>query len=161
VRRAGRLADGFITEIAPMSTTMPLINIYRDECAKHGRPSTVILTRAVGIGRTRRQVEEEWLPGIKRQYQDYVRSGVIFTNRTFVDKVMSDIPLTLDDCPSGQFIAGTPDDCIKAVKAFKDQSACDYIVGDFGHAAHGAEYERIRASIELFGREVVPAFQHA
>lgn len=159
ISRAARLGDGWLTDNIESATSLaPKIERFRAESRAHGRAGTVALNRKIGIGPTRRQVEAQWLPPILDVYRDYVRLGVPF-DQPFVDKLTSGDMLTLADLPADQIIGGTPEDCIAALKSCVEKTACDYLIVDFGRGAHGEQYEQLRAQIELFGREVMPAFR--
>ncbi|KRB81451.1 hypothetical protein ASE00_15875 [Sphingomonas sp. Root710] len=159
ISRAARLGDGWLTDnIESAASLAPKIERFRAESRAHGRAGTVALNRKIGIGPTRHQVEEQWLPPILDVYRDYVRLGVPF-DQPFVDKLSSGQTLTLADLPPDQIIGGTPEDCIAALKSCVEATGCDYLIVDFGRGAHGEQYEQLRAQIELFGREVMPAFR--
>lgn len=159
IARAARLGDGWLTDnIESAASLAPKIVRFREECRAHGRAGTVALNRKIGIGPSRRQVEEQWLPPILDVYRDYVRLGVPF-DAEFVAKLGSGAALRLSDLPADQIIGGTPEDCIAALKSCAEVTGCDSIIVDFGRGAHGEQYDQLRAQIELFGREVMPAFR--
>lgn len=158
IARAARLGDGWLTDnIESAASLGPKIARFREESRAAGRAGTVALNRKIGIGTSRQKVEDEWLPPILDVYRDYVRLGVPF-DEEFVAKLGSGDRVRLADLPADQIIGGTPEDCIAALRACIDATGCDYLIVDFGRGAHGADYERLRAQIELFGREVMPAF---
>jgi probable F420-dependent oxidoreductase len=160
VSRAARLGDGWLTDNAETVFSLgPKVVRYREEAAAHGRSGVVALNRRIGIGPTRQVVEDGWLQMVVRTVRRYLEDGLTFADPSFVAKVSSGAPLGLEDMPAGQLIAGDPDDCIAAVELCRTETDADYIVCDFGRGVHGGDYERIKATIELFGREVMPAFR--
>lgn len=159
VHRAARLADGWLSDnIQTVRDLAPKIARFKKESSAHGNQGTVAMVRKVGVCQTREQVEEEWFPGILRAYQAYVRHNVTFEDKTFEAALASGKPMRLGDFPPDQFIAGTPDECIAQIRDIQEKTRCEYIVADFGRGAHGPEYERLRDMVDLFGREVIPAF---
>lgn len=157
--RAARIADGWMTDNSTAISDMaPQIARFREESRNNGRAGTVVLNRKVGIARTREEVEEKWLPPIIEVYREYVRIGNVFDDKEFQAKIMSGDRLTLDDIPDDRFIAGSPEDCIESLTRIRDISGADYVIADFGRAAHGEEYDKIHDMIRLFGEKVLPAF---
>lgn len=159
VRRAARIGDGWLTDnIQTVGALAPQIARFKAESAEHGNKGEVALIRKVGIAPTRKQVEEEWFPDILKAYQTYTKVNVQFENKQFETALKSGRPMRLSEFPDDLFIAGRPDECIAQIRQIREKTGCDYIVADFGRAAHGPEYERLRGMVELFGREVIPAF---
>ncbi|KQX23549.1 MULTISPECIES: LLM class flavin-dependent oxidoreductase [unclassified Sphingomonas] len=159
IARAARLGDGWLTDnIESAASLGPKIARFRADSRIASRPGAVALNRKIGIAPTRRQVEDEWLPPILDVYRDYVRLGVPF-DEAFVAKLGSGKRLRLSDLPPDQIVGGTPEDCIAALRSCVAATDCDYLIVDFGRGAHGQDYARLRAQIELFGREVMPAFR--
>ena len=158
VARAARLADGWLTDNIESATSLgPKIAKFRAESHKAGKAGTVILNRKIGIGSDRQKIEEEWLPPILDVYREYIRLGVPF-EPALVEKLGSGACVKLSDLPADQIIGGTPEDCVTALRMCIAATDCDSIIVDFGRGAHGQEYERLRSQVELFGREVMPAF---
>jgi probable F420-dependent oxidoreductase len=158
VDRAARLADGWMVDTTKtIDSVQRKVAYYRAAAAKLGRPSQVCLVRQVGIGATREDVEQTWLPDMSRQLLGVWRAGGRFTNGDeFARKMLAGERLTLEEFAGGRDIAGTPQDCIEQLRTFEEPTGCEYFLGIFGDAP---DAETLSASIELFGREVIPAFQ--
>jgi probable F420-dependent oxidoreductase len=157
ISRAARLSDGWLTDNMESATDLaPKIRRFRAESRSAGNAGTVVLNRKVGIGADRRKVEEEWLPPILDVYREYLRLGVPFDDALKKTLARTD-RVSLTDIPDDKIIAGTPSDCIASLRKCIEVTDCDCIIVDFGRAAHGEEYFKIRDQIELFGREVMPA----
>jgi alkanesulfonate monooxygenase SsuD/methylene tetrahydromethanopterin reductase-like flavin-dependent oxidoreductase (luciferase family) len=66
------------------------------------------------------------------------------------------------DFASGRAVAGTPDDCIEQLNACRDRIGCDYVqlmnLGTGPSFGHAGSYRSQLDALELFGREVIPAF---
>jgi probable F420-dependent oxidoreductase len=159
ITRAAKLGDGWLTDnIESAASLAPKIARFREESRAAGNAGTVILNRKLGIGTEASVVEAEWLPPILDIYRNYLKLGVPF-GKEFADKLSSGARLGLADLPPGQIIGGEPEHCIAELKTCVAETACDGIVVDFGRGAHGEDFVKLRAQIELFGREVIPAFR--
>jgi probable F420-dependent oxidoreductase len=158
VDRAARLADGWMVDTTKaIHSVQRRVAAYRKTAADLGRPSQVCLVRQVGIGPTRDYVEDVWLPDMARQLFWVWEAGGRFTNGELLARRMraGELP-TLQEFAGGRDIAGTPDDCIEQIRQFQKVTGCEYFCGIFGDAP---VVETLSAAIELFGREVIPAFQ--
>ncbi|HKE75887.1 MAG TPA: LLM class flavin-dependent oxidoreductase [Acidimicrobiales bacterium] len=154
VRRAARLADAWMVGFGDrLSVLGPHVAAYRTEAAAHGRAGEVCLLRLVGIGPSRAQVEHEWLPGVLAMLRSYRRAGAPgerderASRRLRTDGGHS----TLADLGDEMLIAGTPDDVIAAIRRCGEVTGCEHVIPTFG----GPDP---LAAMELFGREVIPAF---
>jgi probable F420-dependent oxidoreductase len=160
INRAARAGDAWVADnIQPLNALEPQVREFRSTANDLGRKADVVAMRKVGIGKTRQQVEEEWLPGILNDIRKYISDGVVFQDQEFKDRLLSGRKLGLSDLPPDLFVAGTPEDCIKQVQMCRDLLNPDYFLADFGRAAHGPEFERINEMFKLFGREVLSAFR--
>ena len=160
ILRAARIADGWLTEnVESVYSLAAKADRYRKEAAENSRPAVVALNRRGGIGPTREYIDGIYLPPILERIRIYVKNGVTFGDMDFMAKLAANEHIGLEDMPKGQLIAGTPVDCIEAVRLCKEQVDPDWLICDFGRGAYGGEYERLRTAIELFGREVMPEFR--
>jgi probable F420-dependent oxidoreductase len=161
ILRAARLSDGWLTDnIESAASLAPKIDRFREASKAAGNAGTVVINRKVGVAPTRAQVENQWLPPILEVFKRYVRNGAPF-DKGLAEKLMSGAHIDLGDFAPGQsveLIAGSPEDCIASIRACAETTGCDYMIVDFGRGAHGEDYRLLRDQIELFGREVMPAF---
>ena len=161
ILRAARLSDGWLTDnLESAASLAPKIARFREASHAAGNAGTIVVNRKAGIAPTRAQVENDWLPPILEVFKRYVRNGAPF-DPGLAAKLTSGARVDLTDFGPGQpveLIAGTPDDCIAAVRACIDATGCDYMIVDFGRGAHGRDYTKLRDQIELVWREVMPAF---
>jgi probable F420-dependent oxidoreductase len=159
ILRAARLGDGWLTDnSSTVRLLAPQIARFREEASKAGRPGKVILNRKVGIAATRREVERDWLPGIVKSYRGYIAAGLLISDKGFEARLKSGEAIGLGDIPTDLLIAGSPEDCIASIEQCRDLSGCDGIIVDFDRGADCIDYQKIRESIELFGRTVLPRF---
>ena len=70
-------------------------------------------------------------------------------------KMLAGEPLTIGEFAAGRDVAGTPSECIEQVRTFEQLTSCEYFLAMFGETP---TVEVLSAAIELFGREVIPAF---
>ena len=158
LERAAELGDGWMSDLMQ---TLPvekrLADRYREACARHGRQPVVCLLRNSYVAATRQEVEEKWLPGAIESQVWYWRAGArgrddagLFQRLDAGEKV------SLEDFARDRAIAGTPDDCIREIERYRQEIDCDYLQLSIGNVGG---YEETRKSLELWGREVLPAFK--
>ena len=159
IDRAARLGDGWLADHIQSATAMqPLIAGFHNAAGNAARPRTLVINRKVAIAPSRAEAEQRYLSrtlDLFRRYPDY---GVVFEDQAFLGKLLSGRRMGVDDVPPDQIIAGTPRDCIAALRQVRDLTQCDYVIADFGEACEGEDYQALRDAIEFFGREVIPAF---
>lgn len=152
IRRAARLADGWMAGFADRLPDLERsVAGYRDLARAAGRPGEVCLLRLVGIGTDRAEVERTWLPGVVEMLRGYRRAGAP-GKRTAAGSAAARATggPTLDGF-SDMLIAGSPEDCIAGIQRCIEATGCEYILATF----RGPDADR---HLELFGREVIPAF---
>lgn len=156
MRRAGRLADGWIVGFSDrLPKLVPRLAEYREVATANSRQSTVCLMRLVGIAPAREQVEEDWLPGVIGMLRGYRKvAAPAETGDAQSDKIRSAArgDASLADLGTDMFVAGTPDDCIQALRRCIDETACEHLLLNFG----GSDPD---GAMALFAREVIPAFR--
>lgn len=157
VVRAGRLGDLWYSgTMEPLSKVVPIVDLYRSTAAEAQRQSAVCLKRPFAIASTREEVEETWLPGYLNFYRHYVNAGGRWDDEpTFKERVVSGDRITLDDM-GDRAIAGTPDDCIRAIKRFHEATGCEYVHLQLDGQADNPQ--GIPEQLRLFAEEVMPAF---
>jgi alkanesulfonate monooxygenase SsuD/methylene tetrahydromethanopterin reductase-like flavin-dependent oxidoreductase (luciferase family) len=154
VRRATRLADAWMVGFGDRLAALgPRVAAYRAQSAANGRAGEICLLRLVGIGESRRQVEDEWLPGVLAMLRGYRRAGAPGERdeRASSQLRTSGGRSTLAELGDEMLIAGTPDDVVAAIRRCQEVTGCEHFLPTFG----GPDP---LAAMELFGREVIPAF---
>ena len=70
---------------------------------------------------------------------------------------------SFDSVGAGRAVAGTPDDCIEQLQRAQEATDCEYVqlmnLGAGPGYAHRGNYASELDALELFGREVLPAFR--
>jgi probable F420-dependent oxidoreductase len=158
VERAGRIADGWIApSMQSLDTLHGRAARYRAMAAEHGRPSVICLERDAAVAASRDDGRNGWLRrnlDLARHYRDRGAS-------------LPDFPadldaITFDGVGPGRAVAGTPDDCIRELQRCEQVLGCEYLslmnMGTGPSYGHAGSYDTEVAALELFGREVIPAF---
>jgi probable F420-dependent oxidoreductase len=157
VERAGRIADGWIAPfLQTLDTLRPRAARYRDVAAGEHRPSAICLERDAAVSARRDEAEAAWL---RRNVPlaNYYRSH----GAPLPDWPDADAP-AFGDVGPGRAVAGTPEDCVRALEHCRDVLGCEYVslmnMGLGPSFGHRGAYEHELAAMKLFGKEVIPAF---
>ena len=59
--------------------------------------------------------------------------------------------------PGGTPIVGTPDDCVRAIERYQQETRVSHLA--MGMHLPGLASEKVLASLELFARQVMPRFR--
>jgi len=155
VRRAARLTGTWmINPHATVDTIARQQDLFAQELAAHGRlmPSERPAMREMFCAEDRRTALERAMPYLSDKYQLYARWGQ--------DKVMPgeesfDIPY--QELAEQRFIVGSPDDCLRALQAWRDQVGVNHVI--VRTQWPGMPVEHALRSVELLSREVLPALR--
>jgi probable F420-dependent oxidoreductase len=155
--RTARLADGWMADyMQPLPVVRRRVAYYRERCEQLGRPATVCLMRQVAIAPTRRDIEEHWLPEARRSFLYYWQAGGRWPGgEDLARRLGAGEDVGMDDFIRDRDVAGAPDDCVAQLAAFQEATGCSHVLVTFGAGGYAEQ----RAAVELFGREVMPAFQ--
>jgi probable F420-dependent oxidoreductase len=152
VARAARLADGWMAGFADrLDALSPRVDSYRQQAADAGREATVCLMRLIGVARRRADIEQAWLPAVVEMMRGYRRAGAPGERNETAAKSLGERREATLDSFEGMLVGGTPDDCIEALRRCEQATGCESLLATF----RGPD---AAAHLELFGREVVPAF---
>jgi alkanesulfonate monooxygenase SsuD/methylene tetrahydromethanopterin reductase-like flavin-dependent oxidoreductase (luciferase family) len=156
VRRAARLADTWmINPHATAATVRRQLALFAQERATAGRPPApeeLPLMREVFCAPTRAEALERARPHLGAKYDVYADWGQ--------DRVMPDresFRMGFDDLARDRFVVGSPEDCVAALRPWRDELGVDHFVLRTDWA--GMPVEHARASLELLAREVAPALR--
>jgi probable F420-dependent oxidoreductase len=156
MRRAARLADGWIVGFADrLPKLAPRVEEYKALATSHGRSSTVCLMRLVGIGATRSEVEEDWLPSVISMLRGYRKvNAPAETGDDQAGRIRSvgRGEGGLAELGDDMFVAGTPDDCVASLQRCIRETGCEHLLISFGGS-------NPVGALRLFAREVIPAFR--
>jgi probable F420-dependent oxidoreductase len=151
IRRAARLADAWMVGFGDrLPALAPRVAAYRADAAAHGRAGEICLMRLVGIGTSREHVENEWLPATLAMLRGYRRAGAPGERDDDASHKLRSGGgrSTLAELGNDLFIAGTRDDVVDGIRRCQEATGCEYFMPTLDN----------RDALELFGREVIPAF---
>jgi len=155
VRRAARLSDAWMVGFGDrLSALESRVAEFRKEAAAHGRLGEVCLMRLVGVGSSRDEVERTWLPSVLQMLRSYRRAGAPGQRDEDASQKLRSGggTATLDSLGNDMLIAGTPDDVIAGVERCRELTGCEHFFVSLAGPNR-------REALELFGREVIPAFR--
>lgn len=156
VQRAGQVADGYITSsLETIDELQGLVNTYRTASAAAGHEAHVSLMRLAHCGRSRRSVEETWLPRALNFFSAYhdaqPRGRAIWQDSAGLGRRLArGDDVSYPQFVPGRAVAGTPDDCIREIVRYRDDLGVDSVSFIFD-----VEDRFATDHIEYFAREVL------
>ena len=153
VRRAGRLADGFVaTPSTGLESTVQLVTTYRDAALQAGRQPQVVLMRDAWVAQTRAEAEVVYGPEVMTAYQYYWQNRLAeFRN------ISAETEFTLANLAPNRLILGEPETCIREFHRWHEATGADYFLLRLRHAhSGGPAHEKIMGALQLFGDKVLP-----
>lgn len=152
-RRAGRLADGFIsTPSTGLEATVGLVNAYREEAEESGRETQVVLMRDAWVASSRAEADRVYGPEVMDAYKYYWRAGL-----PEFRSIKSEEELTLDKVAEDRLILGDPEECVSEFHRWSEATGAELCLLRLRHAhSGGPAHEEIMKSISLFGERVIP-----
>lgn len=152
VRRAGRIADGFIGAHVPFALAKQQTSDFYDERENEGIDGgDVGFIRETFVAETTEQAERsvrEPLMGKYESYSDWGQDDAIAED---------DFGSPWEKLRHERFLVGSPDDVIESIERYQEEMDLDYLV--IRTQFPGSDFEDVHESIRLFGEEVIPAFQ--
>lgn len=155
LRRAGRLADGWITNaLMSLDTMKAMADQYREAAAAGGRDPHVTSIRFCWPYRDREAALAKFgdtALAMARTLFDY---GAI----TDLPGVTSSDQITLEEFVRDRFVFGTPEECVDTIGRFRDQAGVDDFLMIFRYPT-GPDNAAVLEAMELFGTEVLPQLE--
>jgi len=160
VERAGRIADGWIApSLQTVDTLAVRAELYRAAAEEAGRDSVICLERDVVVGTVGDAARDAWMARNLPLLEYYRSQGASLPD--FPEGATP--PEAFRAMGAGCAVAGTPDDCIRMITDARDAVGCEYLqlmnLGAGAGYGHPGNYETELSALELFGREVLPAFR--
>ena len=168
VDRAARLGDAWVCgPVQSLAKSQSCLEVYRAACDRLGRSADWVLRRFAWIGTDARQIEEEILPryvdGLLvhwRESAEEAEEKALFAQLDAGEKVSPEA------IARDRLLYGTPKQVIGQIERYRAETGCDHIHAAFGaglpasteHSTLGG-FAQHAEMIELFGREVIPAFR--
>ena len=152
-RRAGKLADGFVsTPSTDIKETEDLARVYREAAQEAGREPQVVLMRDAWVASSRAEAERIYGPEVMEAYKYYWKAGLP-DFRT----VKSEAELTLERVAKDRLILGEPEECVSEFHRWKEATGADHCLLRLRHAhSGGPPHLEIMKAITLFGETVIP-----
>jgi probable F420-dependent oxidoreductase len=168
IDRAARLGTHWLCDpVQTLESMTALQQRYAAACRTHQVAPSWVLRRYVWLGRDRRTMERDFLPGFVMKQLAYWR---VSTEGDAERRMFARIDAGEDVPPAevarGRFFGGAPSDVIAGIEECREATGCDHISVGFGGGLSGRPeaagsreaYEDTWAMVERFGREVMPAF---
>ena len=152
-RRAGKLADGFVsTPSTALDTTVELLDTYREAAAESGREAHVVLMRDAWVASSRAEAERVYGPEVMAAYKYYWQAGL-----PEFRSIKSEAELTLDKVAQDRLILGDPEECVSEFHRWKEATGAEHCLLRLRHAhSGGPPHHEIMKTISLFGEQVIP-----
>lgn len=152
-RRAGRLADGFVsTPSTGLKATVDLVNTYRKAAAEAGRQPQVVLMRDAWVASSRAEADRIYGPEVMDAYKYYWRAGL-----PDFKSLKSEEELTLDRVAENRLILGDPEECVSEFHRWNEATGAEHFLLRLRHAhSGGPPHQDIMKTISLFGESVIP-----
>ena len=161
VRRAARIGDAWLTDpILSLDAVETLRAVHASESVVVGRTPHVVLMRSVAIAQTRAEAITRYGAAAVAGFRYYWRNNAMNADlEPWLRDIRDESELTWDNLAPGRIIAGSPQDCIADARHWFDTTGSDYMIISLSPNPGPERWETLNQSIELFGREVVPAFR--
>lgn len=157
LRRAGTLGDGWISNaLMSVHTMRDMAATYRAAAESAGRSSRVTAIRFCWTAPTREQAERDFGETAVAMARTLWEYGAI----TDMPEVGSASDITLEQLCADRFVIGTPQECVDSLRSYQEIAGVDDFLLIFRYPT-GPELTKVRAAMELFGSEVLPAFESA
>jgi probable F420-dependent oxidoreductase len=164
VRRAGTLADGWLTDPLHSVTSLERWSrLYRESAAQAGRPARVWLQRDCWVAGSDDEVRTDWAPRLVEDWRFYFRLGLFSSGRfnpaaeAWIREVRSPEDLSYDLLSEDRVLAGTPDEVAKQLGSAVARLAPEGVALRLRYPG-GPGHEKTLAAMRLFAEEVMPLF---
>jgi len=161
IERAARLGDGWFS--LPMET-LPVVKElaaqYRDACERHGTEPYICMMREAWVAPTASEVERDWLESALGFHKYYWEAGTKGDEHDpILQRVAAGERVDYETFARDRAIAGTPEFCIEEINRWQNEIGIDELMLVDMTGRHGPKpVTPQKDMIELFGREVIPAF---
>jgi probable F420-dependent oxidoreductase len=169
VDRAARLGDAWLcSPTQSIARAIQCLDVYRESCTRIGRNDDWILRRYAWVEPDGDRVRDHVLP-------EYVTGLVDHWRESAEDEIEIDLVRRIDsgeDVPASEIaderlLWGSPEQVIAQIKRYAAETGCDHVHAAFGaglpagssSVSHLGSFEQMATMIQLFGREVIPAFR--
>ena len=163
VRRAARLADGWITgPIRNIHWLADLAEIYREECEKEGRKPRIVMLREAWLGETDQAARDTYGEYVLAYHRVYMERGNSYHPRYepwFAD-LSGPADLTVEHVLTDRVLCGSLEHWLETLPHWIELVRPEEIIVRLRHF-QGPGLEETLEAIEGIGTEIVPRFQGA
>jgi probable F420-dependent oxidoreductase len=167
IDRAARLGDAWLCgPVQSITKAASMLEVYRTACRTHTREPEWILRRYAWIAPTRAEVEHDVLPayldGLMAHWRESVEDDeeqALFARLDAGERVPA------AEIADDRLLWGGPEDVVAQIERYRTATGAEHVHSAFGAGLPGAgaqasmgDFETIAGMIELYGREVIPAF---
>lgn len=152
IRRAARIADGWVGVHAPFEVLAAQIDDYRDEREKEGLDEGYVrVGRELYVAESEEKALDVVQEPMMRKYSSYSDWGQddVFEADTFNDQ--------WEELSENRFIVGDPEQVVDEIERYRNELKLD----GFGTRMQfkGMEFEQVESSLELYCEEVIPQLE--
>jgi alkanesulfonate monooxygenase SsuD/methylene tetrahydromethanopterin reductase-like flavin-dependent oxidoreductase (luciferase family) len=152
VVRAARQGDGWlISSRSTLPTITNQVKLYQDAVKEAGKTGYISAWREMFVAETRQKAIDIVRPHVEWLYQDRVASG--HNNEL---PAADRIDVGFEQVLEGRFIIGNPQDCVEEIKKYQVLGVQELVLRCQWPGMPNQDSLR---AVELFGEEVLPAFQ--
>lgn len=168
IDRAARLGDAWLCgPVQSLPVAERCLAVYRAACERVGRSPDWILRRFAWIGRDGDEIAERVLPAYVEGLVDHWReSAEDAAERSLLERLDAGEQVPAEEIAGDRLLWGTPAQVIEQIRRYRERTGCTHVHAAFGaglpaHAGQGSlgEAAQVAEMIELFGSEVIPAFE--
>jgi probable F420-dependent oxidoreductase len=153
LRRAGRLADGWIADpIQSLPVVKDFTARYREAATKSGRKPFVCLMRDAVIASDMRAAERESAPTMVT-HRFYFEHGAYVPDK-YIEGIKSADQLNFSTLTKDRLVVGSAGDCLEQLQMWKEEIRPDYLIIRFRQPG-GPPHESALQMIKQFGDSVI------
>ncbi len=166
IERAARLGDAWLCDpVQTLPEVKRLSAEYRAACARFDREPCWMLRRYIRLG-DRQEIEQDWLPGFVERNIAYWRVSTEGpTERRLFERLDGGEKLSPVEIARERFLWGSTDEVLSEMESYRPLEATEFGVSFSGGMTSerweenkATDYDDYLRSIEVFGREIIPAF---
>jgi alkanesulfonate monooxygenase SsuD/methylene tetrahydromethanopterin reductase-like flavin-dependent oxidoreductase (luciferase family) len=154
LRRAGRLADGWIADpIQSLQIVKDFAARYREAAIKASRKPFVCLMRDAVIASNMREAEQASGPTMVT-HRFYFENGAYVPDK-YIEGIKTAAQLDFATITKDRLLVGSPTDCLEQLQMWKQEIKPDYLIVRFRQPG-GPPHQRALEMIRQFGDAVIP-----
>ncbi len=160
VRRAARMADGWITgPVRTVAALEHLAAVYRSECERVGKRPRIVMLREAWLEDTDEEARAVIGPHVLAYHRIYLEGHHVYDSRwdPWIDEISSPLDLTLDDILTDRLLIGSPGTWVDLIDDWSSRLGAEEIILRLRHL-QGPPLEDTLAVIDRIGCEIIPKY---